>query len=72
MQVISLELEETNEMTVYKRHGLHTKAQIPKIKVSHRNEPASTLVLASITTFFLFMSRHLYLELAILILQNIT
>ena len=47
MQVSSLELKEANEMTVYKRHGLHTNAQSPKIKVPHRNEPACTLVPAS-------------------------
>ena len=47
MQVFSLELEEDNDITVYKRHGLHTKAQSPKIKVPHRNEPSCTLVPAS-------------------------
>ena len=47
MQVSSLKLEGANEMTVYKRHGLHTKAQNPKNKVPHKNEPACTMVPAS-------------------------
>ena len=47
MQVSSLELERVNEMTVLKRHGLNTKAQSPKIKVSKRNKPTCTLVPAS-------------------------
>ena len=47
MQVFSLELKEANEMTVCKRHGLHTKAYRTKIKVPHRNKPACTLVPAS-------------------------
>ena len=47
MQVSSLKLKGANEMTVYKRHGLHTKAQNPKIKVPQRNGPTCTLVPAS-------------------------
>ena len=44
MQIFSLELKRTNEIVVYKRHGLNTKAQKVKIKVPQRNEPACTLV----------------------------
>ena len=47
MQDFSLELEEANEMALYKKHGLHTKALGPKIKVPHRNEFTFTLLPAS-------------------------